>query len=217
MTDTSAVSPPTRREVGHGQRDDTTNGMTQTRLRSTHMNELSLAVTNGFMLTPPSGVTKVCPRHPTHRAAPPHQTNTKPLEPCPSTRSENTALSLDQPGSRQRRHPPGRRRLRRAPTPGLAARTHLARSHHNHLTAPSSTGMPLGAPSAGSGADVLYCGSVRQPPTNGMPPDSPNRPPEGSHGCAPTARLRSAFASVETEMGLDADRQFGSAARWSAG
>jgi hypothetical protein len=33
------------------------------------MNELSLAVTNGFMLTPNRGVTKVCPEHPTHRAA----------------------------------------------------------------------------------------------------------------------------------------------------
>jgi hypothetical protein len=53
--------------VGHGQRDDTTNGMTH--LRSTHMNELSLAVTNGFMLTPDWGVTKVCPEHPTDRAA----------------------------------------------------------------------------------------------------------------------------------------------------
>jgi hypothetical protein len=29
------------------------------------MNELSLAVTNGFMLTPTAGVTKVCPEHPT--------------------------------------------------------------------------------------------------------------------------------------------------------
>ena len=53
--------------VGHGQRDDTTNGMTQ--MRSTHMNELPLAVTNGFMLTPTTGVTKVCPEHPTDRAA----------------------------------------------------------------------------------------------------------------------------------------------------
>ena len=33
------------------------------------MNELSLAVTNGFMLTPSWGVTKVCPEHPTDRAA----------------------------------------------------------------------------------------------------------------------------------------------------
>jgi hypothetical protein len=55
--------------VGHGQRDDTTNGMTSHPVRSTPMNELSLAVTNGFMLTPPSGVTKVCPEHPTDRAA----------------------------------------------------------------------------------------------------------------------------------------------------
>ena len=33
------------------------------------MNERSLAVTNGFMLTPNRGVTKVCPEHPTNRAA----------------------------------------------------------------------------------------------------------------------------------------------------
>ena len=50
------------------------------------MNELSLAVTNGFMLTPFAGVTKVCPEHPTHRAAPPssdhHEaTRTVPLHP----------------------------------------------------------------------------------------------------------------------------------------
>jgi hypothetical protein len=38
-------------------------------MRSTYMNELSLAVTNGFMLTPGWGVTKVCPKHPTDRAA----------------------------------------------------------------------------------------------------------------------------------------------------
>jgi hypothetical protein len=40
-----------------------------TQMRSTYMNELSLAVTNGFMLTPTAGVTKVCPEHPTNRAA----------------------------------------------------------------------------------------------------------------------------------------------------
>jgi hypothetical protein len=43
--------------------------MTSHPVRSTHMNELSLAVTNGFMLTPNRGVTKVCPEHPTNRAA----------------------------------------------------------------------------------------------------------------------------------------------------
>jgi hypothetical protein len=55
--------------VGHGQRDDPTNGMTNHPVRSTHMNQLSLAVTNGFMLTPSAGVTKVSPEHPTNRAA----------------------------------------------------------------------------------------------------------------------------------------------------
>ena len=70
--------------VGHGQRDDPTNGMT--RCGRLNMNELSLAVTNGFMLTPNRGVTKVCPEHPTDRAAPPssHQheaSRTVPLHP----------------------------------------------------------------------------------------------------------------------------------------
>jgi len=50
------------------------------------MNELSLAVTNGFMLTPNRGVTKVCPEHPTDRAArtsPDHHeaNRTVPLDP----------------------------------------------------------------------------------------------------------------------------------------
>jgi hypothetical protein len=95
-----------------------------------------------------AGVTKVCPRHPTDRAARP-----RPSEDRSQSTDVPSRSNLTTAGSRPTRLPP-----QTSPTGSTSASTHphsgpdgpdrLVSSHHGLLTAPRSTGMPILAPSA---------------------------------------------------------------------
>ena len=176
------------------------------------MSELPLVVTARLHVTRHGGVTKVCPRHPTRRAATTStQTRTearftvtlpdaqlwvdgKGKQAPPNGRGQNhhphrrappppasrpsppgglrPALTPAQPDQQQPADRRRRRRTRRRPTSprpdsGPTARTNLARSHHNRLTAHHSTGMPFFAPRG--------CRSGRSPERRTRRRDTPSR------------------------------------------
>ena len=131
----------------------------------------------------PAGVTKVCPRHPTDRAARPRTSEDRSQSTdVPDT--ENPQLQApNQPGSPPLTSSTGIDVHIAAPSSGPDGPDHLVISNHGRLTAPHSTGMPcvaLARSRSGRGLGRLSARSgltaTRRRPTDEPSPGSRCRP-----------------------------------------